>query len=54
MIWIMYWPWSMIWTLINDPVRSMVEYLYQKLQGTYQAVSDRMFKEFEEGDKSTK
>jgi hypothetical protein len=42
--WMSYWPFSALWTLINDPVRKFFRMIYTYLQGTMQSISDRMFK----------
>ncbi len=44
-IWSMYWPWSMTWTMINDPVKKAWRALYARLQTTYQAIADRAYKD---------
>jgi len=44
MRWMIYWPFSGLWTLVNDPVRRAFRFIYTKMQATMQAVSDRMFK----------
>jgi len=52
--WMTYWPWSALWTLINDPVRRFFCWVYEQLSGTLQAISDRAFQgienEMEEDD----
>jgi hypothetical protein len=39
-IWLAYWPWSFLWTLINDPLRKMFRYVYEHIKGTLQRISD--------------
>lgn len=41
--WIALWPASMVWTVINDPVRRAAEEIYARLGGTYQKISNRVF-----------
>jgi hypothetical protein len=41
--WIGYWPFSVIWFLISDLVREFAEFVYNKVAGTFQRLSDRMF-----------
>lgn len=48
LVWMMYWPVSMLWTLLNDPVKYAFEYVQELLTGFMQAMSDRAFKKFEE------
>jgi hypothetical protein len=42
--WMSYWPFSATWTLINDPVRKVYQFMYNRLRNMLQAISDRMFK----------
>lgn len=44
--WMALWPASMVWTVINDPVRRACEEIYARLGGVYQAISNRVFKDF--------
>jgi len=39
-IWLAYWPWSMLWTLMHNFVKNMFEYIYTKIAQTLQRVSD--------------
>lgn len=43
-IWIAYWPWSMVWTLINDPIKRLVKWIYRRIESTLQAISDRIWR----------
>lgn len=43
LMWIGHWPFSMLWTLINDPVRRIVEWLYGRLKNIYRAISKSAF-----------
>lgn len=45
--WMTYWPWSGLWTLINDPVRRFFNWSYTKLSGTLQQISDSAFKDID-------
>jgi len=38
-VWIAYWPFSALWTLINDPVRRIVRQIRQLLQSAYEGIS---------------
>lgn len=42
--WIGYWPWSLLWTLIDDPIRKMAEWLYATFKGWYEALQANAFK----------
>lgn len=41
--WMIYWPLSMIWTLIDDPIKRLFTAIYNKLSGQYERLSERMF-----------
>ena len=41
--WITYWPWSALWTIIDEPVRKSVKYVWDRLASTYQRMSDKAF-----------
>lgn len=43
MSWMCYWPFSMVWTLINDPIRAIYRRIYRVIQGWLQAISERAF-----------
>ena len=42
--WMAYWPWSMFWTVLNDPVKRLFKYIYAKMKAVYQKIVDRVFK----------
>jgi hypothetical protein len=42
--WMTYWPWSMVWTLINDPVKRLFKYIYRSIQELLQSISNRAFR----------
>lgn len=44
--WIIWWPTSALWTLINDPIRKLAEKLYNGMQGIYSRISQYAFKDF--------
>lgn len=41
--WMLYWPWSLLWYAVNDPVRKAFEFLFNRLKAVYQWVLDRAF-----------
>ena len=41
--WIAFWPVSFAWTIINDPVRKVANYIFSRIKGTFQKMSDSMF-----------
>lgn len=45
--WIVYWPASALWTLINDPVRRFLEWLFRNLRETFQNMSNSAFRNVE-------
>ena len=44
LMWMTYWPFSSLWTLINDPIRKIFRTIYTNIASSLQAISDRMFK----------
>ncbi len=42
--WIMYWPWSLLWALINDPVRWAGRQIHKAISSAMQKISDIGFK----------
>ena len=47
LLWMAWWPWSAIWTVINDPVRKIFRTLYNSIKGWLQAVADRMYRDID-------
>jgi hypothetical protein len=43
MTWMAYWPWSMVWTLIDDPIKKMFRYIYNRLQRLYEKISESIW-----------
>lgn len=43
--WMMYWPPSLVWTLVHDPVYRFFNTLFHWVSGSFQRISDRMFKD---------
>ena len=48
--WMMYWPLSGIWTLINDPIKKAFGRIFVGLENRFQKISDNLTKEFSEKD----
>lgn len=46
-IWIIYWPFSFLWSLINDFVKRLAEQFVIRFQKIYQKISDNAFKDLE-------
>lgn len=42
--WITHWPVSMIWTLINDPIKKLINHIFEFIKSAFQSISDKMFK----------
>lgn len=42
-IWMAYWPASMLWTLINDPVKKTFRWIYTQIRGFLQRISDHVW-----------
>lgn len=43
--WIIYWPPSMFWTLLNDPIRKIGKAIYNWMAGTLKKISDHVWKD---------
>lgn len=43
--WMIWWPFSLPWTIINEPVKRFFEFIYRRIAGWLQAMSDRLFKD---------
>jgi hypothetical protein len=46
-VWIMYWPISAIWSLLDDFIKKMVRQIITAFQRFYQLISDRAFRKFD-------
>lgn len=42
-MWMTYWPFSMVWTLINDPVRRAWDWLYARIGEKLQDIANKVF-----------
>jgi len=38
--WMIFWPWSCLWLVINDPVRRFCGWVYDTLGGLYKSIAD--------------
>lgn len=43
MTWMGYWPWSAVWTIINDPIRRSFRFAYARIKTSLQRVADRVY-----------
>lgn len=41
--WITHWPVSLAWTLINDPIKKLINYIFEAIKSLFQKVSDKVF-----------
>jgi len=41
--WMIYWPASAAWTILNDPIRRLFEAIYNKIAKSLQDISDKAF-----------
>jgi hypothetical protein len=42
--WMAYWPWSLVWTVLNDPVRKACHLIYQHAHDYLQEISNNAFR----------
>jgi len=43
LVWMFYWPFSAIWTLIDQPVKRIYKFIYRKIANYLQNISNKMF-----------
>lgn len=43
MAWMMYWPWSFLVTIVDDPVRKFFNLIFRAIHGVFQRISDGAF-----------
>jgi hypothetical protein len=46
--WMTYWPWSFIWTMLNDPIKRFFKAIYYRLAAFLARMSDKMFADAEQ------
>jgi len=44
--WILWWPTSMFWTILNDPLVRLANWVYDRFQGIYAKIANRAFRSF--------
>jgi len=42
--WIAWWPFSAFWTILNDPLRRLANFIVNRLRGIYESMASRVFK----------
>lgn len=47
MMWMTYWPWSMVWTVINDPIRKAFRAIFTYVSSTLNRISESGFSDTE-------
>lgn len=50
--WIAYWPPSLLWTIINDPVRRIAQHIYYAIAGLLSNISDHAWRDEDQWSKS--
>ena len=48
MTWLVYWPWSFVWTIIDDPIKRMFRAIYDQIKSTLEAISHRAFRDVDD------
>jgi hypothetical protein len=46
-LWLCYWPWSFVWTVLNDPVRKIFQNIYLSIRDHLQRISDSVWADVE-------
>ena len=41
--WMTYWPWSMLWTILNDPIRKIMKQIFYQIKGLLVAMAMSTF-----------
>lgn len=41
--WMTYWPWSMVWTLLNDPIRKLMQHIFYAMRGMLKKIAAKTF-----------
>lgn len=52
--WMCYWPFSLLWTVLNDPMRKVFEQLFKQTRRIFESMSEKAKKEVEEARKKLK
>lgn len=45
LMWMSHWPFSFVWTVLNDPIRRIFMFIYSRLGSLMQRITDRQFKD---------
>ena len=49
--WMEFWPISLVWTLINDPIRAFFEAIFEKTKGLFQNIADSAYAKVQKTEK---
>ena len=44
--WMAYWPFSAAWTILNDPLKRIFEWIFKRISTSLQTMSNKMFSSF--------
>ncbi len=47
-IWLFFWPWSMLWFLVDVPVRRLGRFIYRNIRSSLVTISERSFKDIKD------
>lgn len=45
--WMMFWPWSATWTIINDPVKKLFKEIFNRIKSVYENVANNIYKDID-------
>ena len=48
--WMCFWPFSLVWTIVDDPIRKIFEAIFSQIKVGLQKISDKAFEGLEEDD----
>ncbi len=46
--WMIYWPWSCAWTVLNDPVKRLFKNIFNAMKALFQKVADSAYQDVED------
>lgn len=46
--WMIYWPWSFVWTIINDPITKLFKQIFNQLRFIYEGIANRAYQSIED------
>ncbi|MBI2473417.1 hypothetical protein HYV70_02595 [Candidatus Uhrbacteria bacterium] len=48
LMWMTWWPWSLTWTILNDPIRRIFQALLEALKGEFQRRAEKAFRRIDD------